>query len=722
MHESTRSLPESRRHALIVASTNINVLGTIGLQQLITEGEAIPLLKEFTMHMDEKSKKQLLLELEDSRNRNVYLEKMLIEHQCRAEEELRKSEVRLQLAVEASGLGTWDFNLVTGEIYFSPRWKEMLGYTENEIPFNYDEWLSRIHPDDNLKATETLQNYLDGRIPAYVTEYRLRHRDGSYRWVLSRGACLRDSEGRPYRMAGSHTDITDKKRVLEELRKNGELLRIILEALPVGVAVFNRDGIKILENKAWKGIWCDDESVGSITNYKGWFADSGSRITDEEWPVFKAFSKGVSEKKIIMLECFDGTKRTVNMFATPLKTGNEIIAGVSVIEDITQQKDLEQRLMQAHKMESIGILAGGVAHDFNNLLTAISGYGETVRDNISPNDELLQESIDQVLRASARAAELTRSLLAFSRKQPINPETLLVDEIIDNTGKLIKRIIGEDIEFSTRFSDVKLQVMADRGQIEQVLMNLATNARDAMPQGGRFTISSRQVEVESGTEALYDLPSHGKYVVISVTDTGTGIDHKTMERIFEPFFTTKEVGKGTGLGLSITYGIIKQHNGSILVKSSPGKGTTFTIYLPTLAYGIQRREFVLRAPLSAGRETLLVAEDEDVVRVFLKNILERAGYSVITARDGEEGLIIYKQHMDGISLVLSDVVMPKMNGKELFKEIRKIKPDMKFIFISGYTADLIQEKGILEEGIECITKPFKKDDLLRKLRYMLDRG
>jgi CheY-like chemotaxis protein len=195
-----------------------------------------------------------------------------------------------------------------------------------------------------------------------------------------------------------------------------------------------------------------------------------------------------------------------------------------------------------------------------------------------------------------------------------------------------------------------------------------------------------------------------------------------MERIFEPFFTTREVGKGTGLGLSITYGIIKQHNGSILVKSSPGKGTTFTIYLPTLEHGIQRRKRVPRAPLSAGKETLLIAEDEEVVRDFLKNLLERAGYSVITARDGEEGLIRCKEHLDSISLVLSDVVMPKLNGIELFKEIRKIKPDMKVIFISGYTADLIEEKGILEEGIECITKPFKKDDLLRKLRYMLDCG
>jgi nitrogen-specific signal transduction histidine kinase len=387
--------------------------------------------------------------------------------------------------------------------------------------------------------------------------------------------------------------------------------------------------------------------------------------------------------------------------------------------DMTERKKLDVQFLQAQKMESIGLLAGGVAHDFNNILTAISGYGQILRDNIATDDALLRESITQVLKASERAAELTRGLLAFSRKQMINPQPVHIDTLIVNTGKLIRRIIGEDIEFCTEFSGKKLFVMADAGQIEQVLMNLATNARDAMPRGGRLSISTKRVMINGGSEALYDLSAPGKYALISISDSGTGIDKKSMGRLFQPFYTTKEVGKGTGLGLSIVYGIIKQHKGAVMVCSEAGLGTTFNIYLPLIDKCAGDEESEMPSAIAGGTETILVAEDEFIVGEYLKILLGKAGYRVMVAGDGEEALAMFEEH-DDISLVLSDVVMPKKNGVEILMEIKKRKPGIKVIFISGYSAEFIQKMGIIEDGVDYIAKPFEKNHLLRKIREILD--
>jgi two-component system, cell cycle sensor histidine kinase and response regulator CckA len=391
-----------------------------------------------------------------------------------------------------------------------------------------------------------------------------------------------------------------------------------------------------------------------------------------------------------------------------------------IAHDVTARRRLEQQLIQAQKMESLGLFAGGVAHDFNNLLTAISGYGQIIRDAVPAANELIRDSIDQVLNASDRAAELTRGLLAFSRKQVINPKPVLIDTIIGNAGKLIQRLIGEDIEFSISSSGQKLLVMADVGQLNQVLMNLAANARDAMPNGGCLCILTREVAVQNGSEGQYDLPLPGRYVHISVTDTGSGMDEKHLARIFEPFFTTKEAGKGTGLGLAMIYGAVKQHNGSVLVNSAPGKGTVFNIYLPIIEGSAVKEEKRVFRPYPGGTETLLIAEDEEIVKVLLQRTLERAGYKVITAGDGEEAVALFKHH-DDISLVLSDVIMPKMNGKQILNEVRRIKPEMKVMFISGYTADIIHGKGIIEKDVDFIAKPFLKTELLRKIRELLDK-
>lgn len=385
-----------------------------------------------------------------------------------------------------------------------------------------------------------------------------------------------------------------------------------------------------------------------------------------------------------------------------------------------EQRKLQAQLIQAQKMEAIGHLAGGVAHDFNNILTAIIGYANLLRKKVLADDQLAFFT-DQILSASTRAAGLTRGLLAFSRKQVIEPKPVNLNTIVQAVVKIAKRLIGEDIDFRTVLADQSLPVLADSGQMEQVLLNLCTNARDAMPRGGNLTIETGAVEVGEDARRLNFLDRTGWYGVLCVSDTGSGMDDETRKQIFEPFFTTKEVGKGTGLGLSIVYGIIRQHNGTINVYSEPGKGTTFKIYLPLIAAAGETAAPKAEARAGGGNETILLAEDENDVRVLITLILREAGYNVIEAATGEDAVKIFADHADRISLLISDVIMPKMNGKDVYDQISRTRPGVKVLFMSGYTADIIKSKGILAEGVPFLSKPIIPDQLLRKVREVLDR-
>jgi PAS domain S-box-containing protein len=398
----------------------------------------------------------------------------------------------------------------------------------------------------------------------------------------------------------------------------------------------------------------------------------------------------------------------------------EITAYRGIVHDMTERKRLEQQLIQSQKMESIGLLAGGIAHDFNNLLTAILGYGQIMQQNVTGTDEMLQMCADQILSAAGRATDLTRSLLAFGRKQIIDPRPVSVNDIIVNVTKLLTRIIGEDIELGTSLASRHLTVMADSTQIDQVLINLATNARDAMSKGGRLSIRTEEVDLSNEQARLQGLDTGGCYALIKVTDTGTGMEEKTRERIFEPFFTTKEVGQGTGLGLAISYGIVKQHNGTISVESAPGEGTTFAIHLPIVKLAASEEEVRAAAPLPRGTETLLVAEDDPVVRCYTKKVLEMAGYTVLAAHNGADAVEQFRENQHSIALVLCDVVMPKMNGKEVCREIRTLQPQARVIFTSGYNDEIIHSKGVLEEGIDFLQKPVSRKELLEKIRLVLD--
>lgn len=404
--------------------------------------------------------------------------------------------------------------------------------------------------------------------------------------------------------------------------------------------------------------------------------------------------------------------------ATYDREGNFIMADM-VSRDVSEKKSLHAQLLQAQKLEAIGTLTGGIAHDFNNILTAIIGYGNLLSLKMK-EDDALRSYVEQVLSAAGRAANLTQSLLAFSRKQIIDPRPVDLNEVIRSVEKLLSRLIGEDIDFIMRLSSGNLTVLADRGQIEQALINLVTNARDAMPEGGTLVMSTEPAMLTDGFAKAHGFGKPGMYALITVTDTGTGIDRNSIERIFEPFYTTKETGKGTGLGLSIVHGIVKQHDGYITVYSEPGEGTTFKVYLPFTGSEDEEAKSSEAIPLRGGAETILVTEDDALVRTFTKNILEEFGYSVIEASDGEESVSIFSGNREKIDLVILDVIMPKKNGKEVHEELKKIDPDVKVLFMSGYSEDIIHRKGILEKGTHFVSKPVSPHELLNKVRELLD--
>lgn len=383
-----------------------------------------------------------------------------------------------------------------------------------------------------------------------------------------------------------------------------------------------------------------------------------------------------------------------------------------------EKEHLQEQLRHAQKMEAIGTLAGGIAHDFNNILTAIMGFGGLIQMKI-PKGSPISSHVEQILDSSQRAASLTKNLLVFSRKQLSAPNPLNLNESISNLKKLLGRLIKEDIEFKVELCKNDLIVMADQGQLDQIFMNLVTNAKDAMPKGGMLTISTGAVELPPHIMVTSQARNLGGYALISVTDTGIGIDEKTKEKIFDPFFTTKEVGKGTGLGLSMIYGIVKQHEGYIDVKSEIGKGTTFNIYLPLIDSTFEKEKEKTSHPPKRGTETILVADDEPAVGSLVKKILEEFGYKVLEARDGEKAIEQFLKHKDDIHLLLLDVIMPKKNGKEAYDAIRKIKPEVKAVFISGYSDEIIDGQAILE-GLNFIGKPVSPEELLFKIREVLD--
>jgi len=922
---------------------------------------------------------------------------------------LHEESERLRLAVQASSVGLWDWNLVTNHAIYSPDYKRQLGYEDHELSSDQVEWATRVHPDDLAPSEQDLQAFLASDETQHATEYRMRHRDGSWRWFYARGELRRDEHGKPLRMLGCHLDITDRKRADEERQAHvwflesmdrvnraiqgasdldqmtgdvleaslaifncdrvflvhpcdpdapawgllaertrpeyrnpaGEYRSVPMTAEDVGLVrtllaadgpvcfgagahplpsaqnrfgvlsavmmvvyphadqpyafglhqcsharVWSRDEVRLLQEigrrladgltsrfvvhslrasegrfrtfvdhatdafflHEWNGTILDvnreacdslgytrDELVGMsppafVEGETGFYKivshlDSGDVVTfdsrhrrkdgstfavevrlrsfTQEGKRFavalvrditqrKAAERAVIENHSLLKAVVEGTsgavfvkdlngryvminsagarlvgltvdevlgRRDHDLFPPDvadqivqhdremLTSGNahtieeartmrgitrtylttrgvyrdgqdQVIGLVGFSRDISDLKRLEQQLRQAQKMEAVGQLAGGVAHDFNNLLTAIIGFGEMAFNSLAPDDPN-RELITEIRRAGQRAANLTRQLLAFSRKQVLRPEVVSLNTLLGDVMKLLQRIIGEDIEVSLSTDDELGLAKIDPGQFEQAIINLAVNARDAMPQGGSLSIATTNVELDAAYASLHEDVAPGLYVMVAVSDSGVGMDETTRAHIFEPFFTTKPTGEGTGLGLAMVYGFVKQSGGHVEAYSEPGRGTTFKVFLPRVVDAVVTVRADETATMPEGHETVLLVEDEEAVRTLARRVLQSAGYSVLSARNGPEAIRLADEHQEAIHLLATDLVMPRMSGLEVASQLTQTRPGIRILLMSGYPNEAAMRHGV-PPGASLLQKPFNAVALARAVRQVLD--
>ena len=512
-------------------------------------------------------------------------------------------------------------------------------------------------------------------------------------------------------------DATGLRRAEQALRRSEEHYRLLFEANPQPMWVFDRETLAFLAvNQA------------AVDHY-GWSREEFLKMTatdirpPEEVPALLELMGRLADAPmrpgVFRHRKKDGTLIDVETLGNPM-----VIYGRPAVlvlaNDVTERKRLEEQYRQTQRMEAVGQLAGGVAHDFNNLLTVITGYSDLLLQSLKDRTAD-QRRVQEIQRAAARAASLTRQLLAFSRKQVLEPRVLDLDEVVQGMAPMLSRLLGEHVTLRTPRARALGCVKADRGQIEQVVMNLAINARDAMPEGGTLTIALSDVELDGAARGGGTALRSGRHVMLAVSDTGCGMDAATRARIFEPFFTTKEIGKGTGLGLATVYGIVQQSDGAIEVESEPGRGSTFRVCLPRvepLAESVDDDEGAAGA--APGMEAVLVVEDEEVVRSLEQEVLSRHGYRVLAASDAQEALALEERCREHIALLITDVVMPGRSGRELAQEFLRRRPETRVLYVSGYANDAYVSRGLLESGTWFLQKPFSTEALARKVRDILD--
>jgi PAS domain S-box-containing protein len=525
---------------------------------------------------------------------------------------------------------------------------------------------------------------------------------------------IRDDQDQVVGLAGFAEDITELVEKEKELFKLSQML----ERSPISIIITDAEGRIEYVNPYFTQLtgYSQPEVLGK--NPRIWKSQEHPRSFYAQ--LWRTIKQGNIWQGEILNRKKNGELYWENVTIGPVRDENgQITNFVAFKIDITEKKSIELQYQQAQKMEAVGRLAGGVAHDFNNILTVINGYCELILRKLKPKSSFYNEIVS-ISRAGQKATNLTNQLLAFSRRQIIRPRVLNLNDIITDTVKMLKRLIGEDIELKTILEKRPQNIRMDPGQIEQILMNLVVNARDAMPQGGTLIIETQSVELDESYVKKRPIVKTGQYTMLAVTDTGIGMDSRTQARIFEPFFTTKSKGKGTGLGLSTVYGIVKQNNGYIWVYSEPRKGTTFKIYLPVHHGEAEARTSQEDFQTTGGHETILLVEDDSSVRELTREILENAGYRVLEAANGSEAIRIFQQHQEEVELLLSDVVMPRMSGRDLLNRLQDQKPGLKAVFMSGYTDNAIVHHGVLEKHTHFIQKPFSPSTLLQKVREALD--
>jgi len=644
-----------------------------------------------------------------------------------AERRLRRANERFELAASAVASAIYDWNLQHGTVTWTQGMTEMCGYLPDEIGATCEWWIERVHPEDRQRVHDQFQAVAaTGR--DVVAEYRFRARDGRYLDVLDRGRVILDAGGRAERVVGSVADVSERKRAEAVLREREARYRAVLESAMDAFVAMDHEGRVTEFNAAAERMF--GRSRATVLGQElaeliipASFRDAHRRGL-ARYLATGATSLLGGRVEVAALRA-DGSEFPVELTVTRARPDDPPIFN-AYIRDLTDRKraevaraSLEMQLQQAQKMEAVGRLAGGVAHDFNNLLTVITGRAYMLLSRLKAG-EPMHRDVELIQKTAQRAVGLTSQLLAFSRKQVVQPRVVELGPLVADLVPMLQRMIGEDIELAVDPAPGSGRVKVDPGQMQQVLMNLVVNARDAMPSGGRIGIAIRDVEVDEAA-ALYqsNLPP-GPYVVVAVSDTGTGMSAETAAHIFEPFFTTKEQGKGTGLGLSTVYGIVEQSRGHIAVESELGRGTTFTIHLPRVEETVPAGP-----PAEAGRRlrttarTVLVVDDEPEVLELATEILKRVGYSVLGAADGSAALEMVRRHEGDIHLLVTDMVMPGLSGRDLAERLRALRKALPVLYISGYVQDASARAALASERSAFVAKPFTPELLTDRVRELL---
>ncbi|PYQ12619.1 MAG: hypothetical protein DMF80_16795 [Acidobacteria bacterium] len=629
-----------------------------------------------------------------------------------AEDALRKSEERFRAVVENSSDGIC---LLSGQgtvLYTSPSSSRLLGWRPEEREGR--NVLEFVHPDDAERFSAFFAHCLHSAAAPLTIEVRARHRDGGWR-LMELVAANHLAEPAVSAVVINYRDVTQRQRAEESVREAARQFRAVFDGALDAMVIADDEGRCVEANAAACGLYGLNRSA-LLGHWIGDFVTPDHDVA-ATWAAFRRDGRAKGELRIVRP---DGRVRELEFSAS-----GDFLPGshLAIFRDVTQRRQLEEQLRQAQKIEAVGRLAGGVAHDFNNLLNVITGYGQMLFRRLADGPE--REKTRAILQAADRAAGLTRQLLAFSRKQVLEPKILDLNAVVSGMDEMLRRLIGEDIALETDLASGLGLTKADPGQLEQVLMNLVVNARDAMPRGGRLRLETANAEMDEAYVRDHLGARPGRYVMLAVQDTGLGMDAETQKHIFEPFFTTKEKGKGTGLGLATVYGIVKQSEGYIWVESAPGAGTTISIYL-LRSEGEQvpdePRRPAAEEVAPRGTETVLLVEDEDMVRRMTREVLEGAGYQVLEASSGFEALRLSAGHRGRLDLMLTDVVMPGMSGRELAERLAPVRPAMKVLYMSGHTDDAIFHHGVTQAGTGFLQKPFTPEALERRIREMLGRS
>jgi PAS domain S-box-containing protein len=634
-----------------------------------------------------------------------------------AERAMKSTDERLRFVAKATTDVIWDWDIKTNALVWNDSVEKVFGHKQHQIYPEIEWWYKHIHPEDRERVLAGLQAILEHGGKNWSDHYRYQRADGSYANVSDRGYVARDSAGVALRMIGAMTDVTEKTRSEAAIRFQAQLLNAVQQA----VVATDPEGIVIFWSKFAENLygWTAEEAVGRTIQE----LTPSPFLRDHDAQIAVRGAAGESWTGEFLVQGKSGKAFPALLTTAPvLDEMGRVLGFVRVSIDLTERRNLEEQFRQSQKMDAVGRLAGGIAHDFNNLLTVIRLNTEIILEGFDPTDPR-SDDVKQIKSAAERASSLTRQLLAFSRKQILQPRVLDMNSVVGTVEPMLRRLIGEDITIISHCA-ARGYVVADPGQLEQVLVNLVVNARDAMLQGGRINIETKNVDLDENYTSEHSPVVAGRYVMLAVTDNGVGMSRDTREHAFDPFFTTKEAGKGTGLGLATVYGIVKQSGGYVWIYSEPGHGTALKLYFPEVsaaaAFGGMGEHAVVGKTAKRGSETILLVEDEEAVRGLACRILEKQGYRVIPAQHGRDAMEIATKEEGRIDLVLTDVVMPGMNGRGLVERLTGIRPTIKSLYMSGYTDDDIIRRGFIEPSKSFLQKPFTSEALLQTVRKVLD--